>query len=46
VVANKLMRLEAELKVDAVFIDGGYGTGIVSAGKTLGREWQLVCVRR
>lgn len=42
VVANKLMRIEDELKVDAVFIDGGYGTGIVSAGKTLGRDWQLV----
>jgi hypothetical protein len=30
-------------KVDAVFIDAGYGTGIVSAGKTLGfKNWQLV----
>jgi hypothetical protein len=41
-VANLLANLEDELKADAVFIDGGYGTGIVSAGKTLGRNWQLV----
>jgi hypothetical protein len=25
-----------------VFIDAGYGTGIVSAGMTMGRDWQLV----
>jgi hypothetical protein len=31
-----------EHKADGVFIDGGYGTGIYSAGKTMGREWQLV----
>lgn len=41
-VANKLARLEDELAADAVFIDGGYGTGIVSVGRTLGRAWQLV----
>ncbi len=42
VVANKLMRLEDEHKADAVFVDAGYGTGIVSVGKTLGRSWTLV----
>jgi hypothetical protein len=42
-VANELARLEDDLQVDAVFIDGGYGTGIKSAGTTLGRHhWQLV----
>ncbi|MFA5943179.1 MAG: terminase [Candidatus Thermoplasmatota archaeon] len=41
-VANELGRLEDEHHADAVFIDGGYGTGIVSAGKTLGRKWNLV----
>jgi len=41
-VANVIARLEDELQADAVFIDGGYGTGIVSAGRTLGRDWQLV----
>ncbi|HUD91901.1 terminase, partial [Sphingobium sp.] len=41
-VANKLAQLEDEHKADAVFIDGGYGTGIVSVGRTLGRSWQLV----
>lgn len=41
-VANLLARLEDEHKADAVFIDGGYGTGIVSAGRTMGRDWMLV----
>lgn len=41
-VANEVARLEDEHHADAVFIDGGYGTGIVSAGRTLGRNWQLV----
>lgn len=41
-VANLLARLEDEHQADAVFIDGGYGTGIVSVGRTLGRDWQLV----
>jgi len=25
-----------------VFIDAGYGTGVVSAGKTMNRKWRLV----
>lgn len=41
-VAQKVARYEDELKADAVFIDGGYGTGIVSVGRTLGRDWMLV----
>lgn len=41
-VANMLAQLEDEHKADAVFVDAGYGTGIVSAGKALGRTWHLV----
>lgn len=40
--ANIIARFEDEEKADAVFIDGGYGTGIVSVGRTLNRDWQLV----
>ena len=42
VIANKLARYEDQHKADAVFIDGGYGTGVVSIGRTLGRSWMLV----
>jgi hypothetical protein len=41
-VANLVARLEDELEADAVFIDGGFGTGIVSVGRTLQRAWRLV----
>lgn len=41
-VANILAGLEDQHQADAVFIDAGYGTGIVSAGRTMGRTWQLV----
>jgi len=41
-IANLLARCEDEQQADAVFIDAGYGTGIVSAGSTLGRDWLLV----
>jgi hypothetical protein len=41
-VANILANFEDSEGADAVFIDAGYGTGIVSAGRTLGRTWQLV----
>jgi hypothetical protein len=41
-VANILARICDEQKPDAVFIDGGFGTGIVSAGKTLGYQWRIV----
>ncbi|WP_026601467.1 hypothetical protein [Methylomonas sp. 11b] len=41
-IANILANLEDEHGADAVFIDGGYGTGIYSAGQTMGRDWLLV----
>ena len=41
-VANIIATLEDEHHADAVFIDGGFGTGIVSVGRTLARDWQLV----
>lgn len=41
-VANRLARWEDELSADAVFVDAGYGTGVVSAGKTMKRNWRLV----
>ncbi len=41
-VANVLADFEDEEGADAVFIDGGYGTGVVSVGRTLSRNWQLV----
>lgn len=42
VIAGTLARLEDDHDVDAVFIDFGYGTGVYSAGKQLGRDWVLV----
>ena len=42
VVAGHLARLEDEKEADAVFIDFGYGTGIFSAGKQMGRHWQMI----
>jgi hypothetical protein len=41
-VANKLALLEDEYHADAVFVDGGFGTGIISAGRTMGRNWTIV----
>lgn len=41
-VASLIANLEDEHNADAVFIDAGYGTGIVSAGRTMGRDWQLI----
>jgi len=41
-VAAILAQLEDEHEADAVFVDAGYGTGIVSAGRTQRRDWQLV----
>jgi len=40
--AGLIARLEDEHKAAAVFVDAGYGTGIVSAGKVMGRNWRLV----
>jgi hypothetical protein len=42
VIANLLARYEDEHMADAVFVDAGYGTGIISAGRTMGRDWTLV----
>lgn len=42
VIATLLAQYEDGHKADAVFIDIGYGTGVYSAGKTMGRKWQLV----
>jgi hypothetical protein len=41
-VATLLAQYEDEHKADAVFVDAGYGTGIVSAGRTMKRDWTLV----
>lgn len=41
-VANILASLEDEHQADAVFVDGGFGTGIISAGRTIGRAWVIV----
>jgi len=41
-VANLIARLETEHNADAVFVDAGYGTGIVSAGQVMGRSWRLI----
>jgi len=41
-IANLIYKMEQEYNIDKVFIDFGYGTGIYSAGKQLGRNWQLV----
>jgi hypothetical protein len=41
-VAGIIAQIEDDEKADAVFIDGGYGTGIISAGRTWGRTWQIV----
>lgn len=42
IAAQIVARYEDEEKADAVFIDFGYGTGIVSAGQGMGRDWVLV----
>ena len=40
--AGNIAKFEDEYNADAVFIDLGYGTGIYSAGKQMGRKWVLV----
>jgi len=40
--AGRISQLEDQYKADAVFVDFGYGTGIVSAGRAMGRQWTLV----
>ncbi len=41
-IAGYLMKFEDEHNADATFIDMGLGTGVYSAGKSLGRKWQLI----
>lgn len=41
-VATMLAAYEDQEGADAVFIDAGYGTGVVSAGKSWKRDWKLV----
>lgn len=41
-IATILAHHEDEEQADAVIIDGGYGTGIKSAGQTMGRQWMIV----
>lgn len=41
-VAGYVAKFEDDYQADGVFIDLGYGTGIYSAGKQMGRNWQLV----
>lgn len=38
-VANIIAAIEDESHANMVIIDAGYGTGIVSAGRTMGRDW-------
>lgn len=40
--AGIIARYEDEYHAAAVFIDSGYGTGIYSAGKAMGRVWRIV----
>ena len=40
-IANMLARFEDDLQADGVILDKGYGTGIYSAGQTMGRDWLL-----
>lgn len=41
-IAGVVAMYEDEYHADAVFIDLGWGTGIYSAGKNVGRQWSLV----
>lgn len=40
--ATRFAQTEIELHADAQFIDFGYGTGVYSVGKHIGRKWQLI----
>ncbi len=42
IVAGYVAKFEDEYQADAVFVDFGLGTGIVSGGRQLQRHWQLV----
>lgn len=40
--ATIIANFEIEHKAKAIFVDGGFGTGIVSAGRAMNRNWQIV----
>ena len=40
--AGCIAKFEDHYKADAVFIDMGFGTGVVSIGRSMGRNWQLI----
>ncbi len=42
IIAGYVAYFEDKEEADAVIIDMGFGTGIYSAGKTMGRNWMLV----
>jgi len=42
VAAGIVARMQDEYGAKTVFVDGGYGTGIVSAGEAMGRRWKIV----
>lgn len=41
-VGQRIAQLEDQHRADAVFVDYGYGTGIVSFGRSMRRNWMLV----
>lgn len=41
-IAGYVAKFEDEYKADMVFVDMGYGTGIISGGRQLGRNWTMV----
>lgn len=41
-VGRLVANLEVKHRADAVFIDMGYGTGIASYGRDIGRNWRLI----
>ena len=42
VMAQMIAQFEDDYNADAVFVDGGFGTGVVSVGEALGRAWHIV----
>lgn len=40
--AQMIAQFSDDYDADAVFVDGGFGTGIVSIGEAMGRDWQII----
>jgi hypothetical protein len=40
--AQMVAQFQDDYNADAVFVDGGFGTGIVSIGESMGRDWQII----